>query len=111
MAHTKSAEKEKYLMLIDADPLLSFMRALWPQVIAGAVVRAAAAAAAAAAPAAAAPCRRSPVPRVLLLLPLGGRMLHAAVVAAVWRWCLLGCPPSRLISLLFTVLLLWTLGT
>ena len=81
-------------MEVDADPLLSFMRALWPQVIARAVVGAVFAAVA---------HSRRRVRRVCLLCYRGGY----AGVAAVWL-ALRGDPP-RLIAVLFTVLR--TLGT
>ena len=83
-----------YLMEVDAYPLLAFMRALRPQVIAGAVVGAVFAAVA--------PGRRR-VPRVRLLCYRGGD----AGVAAVWlRLLALRADPPRLIAGLLTVLLL-----
>lgn len=84
-------------MQVDAYPLLSFMRALWPQVIARAVVGAVFAAVAAS---------RRRVLRVCLLCYRGGY----AGVAAVWlRLISLRGDPPRLIAVLFTVLR--TLGT
>lgn len=84
-------------MEVDAYPLLSFMRALWPQVIARAVVGAVFAAVA---------DSRRRVPRVCLLWYRGGY----AGVAAVWlRLVALRGDPPRLIAVLFTVLR--TLGT
>lgn len=85
-----------YLMEVDANPLLAFMRALWPQVIARAVVGAVFAAVAGS---------RRRVPRVCLLCYRGGY----AGVAPVWLHliALRGDPPRFAVFL--TVLR--TLGT
>ncbi|KAK5919306.1 hypothetical protein CgunFtcFv8_023209 [Champsocephalus gunnari] len=89
--------EKTYLMEVDADPLLSFMRALGPQVIARAVVGAVFAAVAAS---------RRRVPRVRLLRYRGGGAGVAGVKLRLVAWR--GDPP-RLIAVLFTVLR--TLGT